>query len=163
MKLSVDVDGVEYLVELRKTDAGLDFELADESGTASIAQVGEGVYSVLLGCRSVTVRVARDTDYLVVHVNGTRHRIRVRDARDRRSQKTAAMDGPVEIRAQMPGKIVKVLAKAGEDVEAGQGLIIVEAMKMQNEIAAPKSGTVKRVAVTEGATVGAGEVLLVVI
>ena len=62
----------------------------------------------------------------------------------------------------MPGKVVRLLAKAGDAVEAGQGLLVVEAMKMQNEIRSPKSGTVERVLVTEGQTVNAGEVLCVV-
>ncbi|MBI3663579.1 MAG: biotin/lipoyl-binding protein [Acidobacteria bacterium] len=62
----------------------------------------------------------------------------------------------------MPGKIVRVLAKAGDAVEAGQGLLVVEAMKMQNEIKAPKTGKVEKVLVAEGQTVNAGETLAVV-
>ena len=62
----------------------------------------------------------------------------------------------------MPGKVVRLLAKAGDAVEAGQGLLVVEAMKMQNEIRSPKRGTVERVLVTEGQAVNAGEVLCVV-
>jgi biotin carboxyl carrier protein len=59
----------------------------------------------------------------------------------------------------MPGKIVRVLVQAGEKVEAGQGLLVVEAMKMQNEIRSPKTGTVERLSVKEGQPVNAGEVL----
>ena len=59
----------------------------------------------------------------------------------------------------MPGKIVRVLVEAGEKVEAGQGLLVVEAMKMQNEIRSPKSGTVERLLAKEGQPVNAGEVL----
>jgi biotin carboxyl carrier protein len=62
----------------------------------------------------------------------------------------------------MPGKVVRVLVKAGDSVEAGQGLLVVEAMKMQNEIRSPKSGTVERVPAIEGQAVNAGEVLCVV-
>ena len=60
----------------------------------------------------------------------------------------------------MPGKIVRVLVRAGEKVEAGQGLVVVEAMKMQNEIRSPKSGTVERVIASEGQAVNAGDVLV---
>jgi len=59
----------------------------------------------------------------------------------------------------MPGKVVRLLVKAGDRVEAGQGLFVVEAMKMQNEIRSPKSGTVERVLVAEGQAVNSGEVL----
>jgi biotin carboxyl carrier protein len=62
----------------------------------------------------------------------------------------------------MPGKIVRVLVRAGDRVEAGQGLLVVEAMKMQNEIRSPKSGTIERVLAEEGQAVNAGEVLCVV-
>ena len=71
-------------------------------------------------------------------------------------------DGPVEVRAQMPGKIIQVLVAPGDIVEAGQGLVVVEAMKMQNEMKAPKGGRVARVHAREGATVTAGEPLAVV-
>jgi len=59
----------------------------------------------------------------------------------------------------MPGKIVRVLVQTGETVQAGQGLLVVEAMKMQNEIRSPKSGTVERLLVKEGQPVNAGEIL----
>ena len=59
----------------------------------------------------------------------------------------------------MSGKVVRLLVKAGDRVEAGQGLFVVEAMKMQNEIRSPKSGTVERVLAKEGQAVNAGEVL----
>jgi biotin carboxyl carrier protein len=59
----------------------------------------------------------------------------------------------------MPGKIARVLVQAGEKVEAGQGLLVVEAMKMQNEIRSPKSGTVEHLLVKEGQPVNAGEIL----
>jgi biotin carboxyl carrier protein len=62
----------------------------------------------------------------------------------------------------MPGRIVRILVQVGDRIEAQQGLIVVEAMKMQNELKAPKAGDVIRVAVETGATVQAGEVLLVI-
>jgi len=62
----------------------------------------------------------------------------------------------------MPGKVVRLLVKAGDHVEAGQGLLVVEAMKMQNEIRSPKSGIVERVFAKEGQPVNAGEVLAIV-
>jgi biotin carboxyl carrier protein len=62
----------------------------------------------------------------------------------------------------MPGKIVRVIVHEGDEVEAGQGLIVVEAMKMQNEIKAPKKGKVTKITVAEAATVNAGDLLMIV-
>ncbi|HSB13592.1 MAG TPA: acetyl-CoA carboxylase biotin carboxyl carrier protein subunit, partial [Bryobacteraceae bacterium] len=64
--------------------------------------------------------------------------------------------------APMPGKVVRVLAAEGDLVEAGQGLLVVEAMKMQNEVKAPKAGRVAALAAREGGTVAAGDVLAVI-
>ncbi|MGH9706384.1 MAG: biotin/lipoyl-containing protein, partial [Candidatus Acidiferrales bacterium] len=71
-------------------------------------------------------------------------------------------EGRQNVLASMPGKVVRVLANAGDAVEAGQGLLVVEAMKMQNEIRSPKSGTIERLLVAEGQTVNAGELLAIV-
>jgi biotin carboxyl carrier protein len=68
-------------------------------------------------------------------------------------------EGRQQIVAPMPGKVVRLLVKAGDRVEAGQGLLVVEAMKMQNEIRSPKSGTVERIFAKEGQPVNAGEIL----
>jgi len=88
----------------------------------------------------------------------------VRDLRQWRRRGGAALEaqGRQQIIAPMPGKIIRLLVKAGEPVETGQGLLVVEAMKMQNEIRSPKSGTVERLSVAEGQTVNAGEVVAVV-
>ncbi|HEX9456960.1 MAG TPA: acetyl-CoA carboxylase biotin carboxyl carrier protein subunit, partial [Candidatus Acidoferrum sp.] len=71
-------------------------------------------------------------------------------------------EGRQQILSPMPGKVVRVLVKPGETVEAGQGLLVIEAMKMQNEIRSPKSGIIERLLAAEGQAVNAGEVLAVV-
>jgi biotin carboxyl carrier protein len=71
------------------------------------------------------------------------------------------LEGRQKIVAPMPGKVVRVLVEPGQSVAAGQGLLVIEAMKMQNEIRSPKSGTVEKLAV-EGQTVNAGEILAIV-
>ena len=73
-----------------------------------------------------------------------------------------AADGIIEIRSAMPGKVVRVLAEAGTEVEPGDGIIVVEAMKMQNELKSPKAGIVKELRVADGSTVNAGDVLAVI-
>ena len=71
-------------------------------------------------------------------------------------------EGPVEVRAVMPGKIAALLAKEGQEVKTGQGVLVVEAMKMENELPSPKDGRVGRIRVRAGETVETGAVLFVV-
>ena len=73
-----------------------------------------------------------------------------------------AIEGAAEIKTAMPGKIVRVLLDEGAEVQAGDGVIVVEAMKMQNEMKAPKDGVIKEIRFPEGATVNAGDVLAVI-
>lgn len=150
MKFTIEVDGTGYSL--------------DQPGNASIVEVSPNVFSVLLGTRSFTVRVGPGLEDLEVWVSGgRRQRISVADARDRavKSDKASAA-GPVEVRAQMPGKIVKVLVEVGAQVSAGEGLLVIEAMKMQNELKAPKDGKIAKIYAAEGAAVVAGESLIVV-
>jgi len=71
-------------------------------------------------------------------------------------------EGPKRITAPMPGKVVRVVAPPGTRVEAGQGVIVIEAMKMQNELKSPKKGTVQRIVASEGAAVNAGDTLAII-
>ena len=103
-----------------------------------------------------------------VVVDGWRFELEVEDAvraelrrRATREPDAAAADGPAEIRAIIPGRVAAVRVVAGDAVEAGRTLLIVEAMKMQNELRAPRAGTVERVAVGEGQTIENGDVLVV--
>ena len=104
-----------------------------------------------------------------VVVDGWRFVLCVEDAaradlreRARRDQGTGAGSGaPIEIRAIIPGRIASVAVTAGDTVAAGQALVVVEAMKMQNELRAPRAGTVQRVATAAGSTVEIGELLVV--
>jgi biotin carboxyl carrier protein len=74
----------------------------------------------------------------------------------------ASADGIAEIKTAMPGKIVRILVEEGAEVANGDGIIVVEAMKMQNEMKSPKDGMVKEIRFSEGATVNAGDVLVVI-
>ena len=97
-------------------------------------------------------------------VAGDTFQAEVRDPRSLRSRRGAAAraEGPRKITAPMPGKVVRILAPAGAAVEAGQGVIVIEAMKMQNELKSPKQGVVKKINVAEGDTVNPGDALAVV-
>jgi biotin carboxyl carrier protein len=73
------------------------------------------------------------------------------------------LDGPASMTSPMPGKVIAVLVKLGDVVQEGQGLVVVEAMKMENEIKAPKAGTVSSVNASVGAAVDAGALLCVIV
>jgi acetyl/propionyl-CoA carboxylase alpha subunit len=138
-------------------------EMSLDAANTSVCATAAGVFSVLVEGRSYQVNVAPHAEGFEVWVGLDRYFISLADPRDRASNsRQGGAAGPVELRAQMPGKIVKLLAAVGAKVTAGQGLIVVEAMKMQNEVKAPKEGTLQRIHVAEGATVAAGDLLVVV-
>ena len=116
--------------------------------------------SVLLNGRSYRVSKGAGKE---IWVNGRRLSMEVFDPRDLRpGQGTTANHGRQEISASMPGKVIRVLVAPGDAVEEGQGLVVVEAMKMQNEMKSPKAGRVTEIRARADATVGAGEILVVV-
>ncbi|MBV9435390.1 MAG: acetyl-CoA carboxylase biotin carboxyl carrier protein subunit, partial [Acidobacteria bacterium] len=94
-------------------------------------------------------------------IGGVKYAVEVRDPRAWRTRRSrvAGADGPKKIVAPMPGKIVRVIAQPGAEVEQGEGVIVIEAMKMQNELKSPKKGTVAKILAAEGAAVNAGDVL----
>ena len=128
-----------------------DFEIQPLEPGSYWVRLGKSSYRVMLGPKGQ------------VTVNGRSMQMEVFDPRDLRSTgRSAANQGRQEILSPMPGKIIRVLAAVGDTVEEGQGLVVVEAMKMQNEMKSPKAGTVLEVRTRADATVGAGEVLLVI-
>ena len=107
---------------------------------------------------------ARGPGAQVVHVDGQPVAVRIADARAlfaRRRHESSSAAGPARVTAPMPGRVVKVLVRPDEAVAAGQPLVVVEAMKMENELRAPRSGTVGEIRVSEGASIEANTVLLV--
>ena len=165
MKLDTSINGEPRVLELQVSGDSSQVRFAADSveGTADIVEVEPGVYSILVSGRSFEVRIGDGDEVYSATVNGRTYDIAVRDPR-RRSRRDASLQaaGPQPIRAPMPGKIVRVKVSVGDAVAAGDGLVVVEAMKMQNELKAPKAGTVTAVEVAEGGSVAAGEVLVVV-
>jgi biotin carboxyl carrier protein len=132
---------------------------------ADVVHVAAGTYSVLIGGRAYEVRVSPSQGSLRVHAEAREFMINIADPRAWGGRRGGAQEaeGRQEVLAPMPGKIVRVLVKKGDRVEAGQGLCVVEAMKMQNEIRSPKTGTVERLQVSEGQAVNSGESLAIVV
>ncbi len=125
----------------------------------SIVPALPGSFSVLIGERSYEVIAAGGE----IRVNGRAFHVQIFDPREMRGRKSAGGgEGRQKIAAMMPGKVVRVLVAQGDAVEAGQGLVVVEAMKMQNEMKSSKAGRVAEVKTRAEATVAAGEVLMVI-
>jgi biotin carboxyl carrier protein len=127
-----------------------------------VREVEPGVYSILIDGASYEVRVGGSREGLTAESRGWRFSVEVRDPRDAsRSSRSSVGSGRQNIAAPMPGKVIRVLVNPGDSVDAGQGLIVVEAMKMQNEMKASRPGRVVEVRAAAGATVGAGETLVI--
>ncbi len=124
---------------------------------------GASTLSLLIEHASAEVSVLSRGDEYAVEAGGRLHRLRLLDERALRRQAGAgsAASGP-EVRAAMPGKVVAVLVAVGATVERGQGLLVIEAMKMENEIGAPRSGRVAEIRVQPGQAVEAGETLALI-
>jgi biotin carboxyl carrier protein len=161
MKLTIEFDGATLPLELNRDGSEWRFQL--DGAAERCAQVRDAepsVYSVLLDGRSYDARVEEAPDGLVVVIAGHRFEIGVRDPRRwSRKHGGAGAEGRHNVIAPMPGKVVRVLVAAGDEVVTGQGLLVVEAMKMQNEMKAIRPGRVVSVTAREGATVSAGEIL----
>jgi biotin carboxyl carrier protein len=164
VKLALKIDGAEDQIEILAPAPDCRFRIGDGAEVRADVEVPEpGVYSVLIGGRSYEARVEETPSFLAVTVGGRRFEIETRDPR-RFSRKGGggSSDGAHTVASPMPGKVVRVLVSAGDEVAAGQGLLVVEAMKMQNEMKAPRAGRVLSLAAAEGSTVSAGEVLVTI-
>jgi biotin carboxyl carrier protein len=161
MKLTLHTGGGEQAIEILASAPSYRFRLGDAPERNANVEIPEpGVYSVLLDGRIYDARVEETPAGLVIVIDGYRFEIEVRDPRRwSRKDRTRAGEGVQTLAAPMPGKVVRVLVGPGDVVEAGQGLLVVEAMKMQNEMKASRAGRILSVTVKEGATVAVGEVL----
>ena len=127
-----------------------------------VEQIETGVYSVLHNGKSFEVRIISAPAGWTVQVSGRQFSVEVRNPRDAGSRSRGALAGGRQnLTAPMPGKVIRVLVREGDAVDAGQGVIVVEAMKMQNEMKAGHAGRVIQVRARDGDTVGAGDVLVV--
>ena len=162
MKLLLKLNGADERIELLAPAPACRFRLGDgEERGAQVEMAEPCVYSVLLEGRSYEARVEETAGGgMVVVIDGYRFEVEVRDPRRlNRKSGAAGGEGVQTVAAPMPGKVVRVLVAPGDAVEPGQGLLVVEAMKMQNEMKALRAGTVLSMGAREGATVAAGEVL----
>jgi biotin carboxyl carrier protein len=167
MKFEVQLSGpsgsVKRVVELERAANGWRISMDGQRLDADVTEVAPYTFSILLRGRVHEVRVAPASNGTLQVQDGLRtFTAAVFDPRAWRGRRHggAEAEGRQQVAAPMPGKVVRVLVKVGDRVEAGQGLVVVEAMKMQNEIRSPKSGIVERVLANEGQAVNNGDVLV---
>ena len=129
-----------------------------------VAELAQNTFSLIVGGRSYDVTVDKMEESFHVLVNGIFFEISLIDPKKFQRYSPGLFDTtePVPVRAPMPGKVVKLLVGEGDTVKEGQGVAVVEAMKMQNELKSPKTGRVEKVNVAESQTVSAGESLVIV-
>jgi biotin carboxyl carrier protein len=169
LTFQVEAGGTRRTINVQRAGDGWTITVDGRAMSASVSRI-EGRWSLLYGDRDEKgprrsyeiVLEPRQRSRQLIHVDGRDVTVWFLD--EARGSRGTAATGPgvKEIVAPMPGRVVKVLVKAGDSVAAHQGLVVVEAMKMENELRAPRSGTVASVRVTEGMSVEANAVLVVV-
>jgi biotin carboxyl carrier protein len=170
MKLTAEVEGQNYVLDLERREGarveavvdGRRYELeASETEAGAFLLLADGrVYE----CRARGASTQAGAEASEVQIGDETFRVTLFDPKRLRGARDAGAEasGRAQVVASMPGKVVRVLVAEGAMVEAGDGLVVVEAMKMQNELKSPKGGTVVELRAAAGATVNAGDVLVIV-
>ena len=163
MLYDVTIDGKNYRLDLNRSDGRWSCRLDGRDLEVDAVLARPDVLSLRIENMAYEIKSERVANELHLWVETTRFTAEVRDPRSLRGRARAGDDhGPKKITAPMPGKVVRLLVREGDEVEPGAGVAVVEAMKMQNEIKSPKKGTIQKILVSEGATVNAGDVLAIV-
>jgi biotin carboxyl carrier protein len=164
VRLPLELNGAQRSVEVNREGQRLHFAIDGRALGADAIEVASGVYSILMDGAAFEARVENAPTGLGVTIGPSEFLVALRDPRKWSPSRGGALEteGRQRVIAPMPGRVVRILVKTGERVEAGQGVAVVEAMKMQNEVRSPKSGTVERLLVSENQAVSAGEGLVII-
>jgi acetyl/propionyl-CoA carboxylase alpha subunit len=161
MSLEVRIAGKLRQVDLRKEGDRYHGRIGKQRVEAEVLDRGPGSLLIRMGDRTYDVTFDSDGERLLLDLGSRQVALEILDPlrRDGPGDKIHAQGGRREIRAAMPGKVVAVKVQPGESVTRGQGLMVLEAMKMENEVPSPCSGKVIQVAVVTGETVETGSLL----
>ena len=167
MNMLAETGGNKHVVEIVREDGHLVASVDGRKYKLEVSEPETGVFlfkkdgSIVEAFVSTRSNVADPT---LVRIRNEVHEIRIIDPKRLRNAKgdDASASGKAEVKTAMPGKVVRILVSEGNSVQKGDGVIVVEAMKMQNEMKSPKDGTVTQIKTSEGATVSAGDVLVVI-
>jgi biotin carboxyl carrier protein len=168
MKLTAQIENERCALDIKREGSRLTADVDGRKYEIAVREPERGVYLLICDGAVYECRVAsEDAKHGLFHVDTGNHAYEltlIDPKRLRAGQSVGAqVDGTAaRIVAPMPGKVVRVLVEQGAEVEAGQGLVVVEAMKMQNEMKSPRAGRVAELPVAAGATVNTGDVLAVI-
>jgi len=167
MKLKGEIGDKTYDIEIRLDGENVSAIIDGDPYDAEISQLEPNVFLIKREGKifeAYVVPATRPDSPKTVSVNGRDIEVKLTDPKRLRGTgaDTDHGDGLAEIRTAMPGKVVRILLETGAAVEKGDGVLVVEAMKMQNELKSPKSGSVTEIRVSEGDTVAAGDVLAII-
>lgn len=149
-------------VEVREAQGRYLVTVGGKTLELDLVKTAGDALSVIVDGASYDLALEKTTLGFAVVTRGDRFDIELKDVVQGAILGQAVPSGPLKLTAPMPGKIVKVMVSPGEQVEAGQGVLVMEAMKMENELKAVRSGTVQEIRIKEGQAVETGAVLLVI-
>ena len=162
MIFDATVAGRAVRVEVRGGDGHYTVALDGAPMEVDIVETGRSFASLLVGGESHEVAIEKGPEGYVVHFPADAVAVALAEAARGAIATAARPSGPARLTAPMPGRVVRVLRGPGTEVAAGDGLVVIEAMKMENELKSPRAGRVQEVSVREGQAVEAGALLLVV-
>ena len=172
MTYHIKIDGRPYEVQLTrlKTDGGWRCRLREGRAGPMIEyeldarEAQPELLSLLLNGRSYEIEREVMPEGVLLSVERRRYSSEVEDPRSLRTRRASRQDhdGPRKLTAPMPGRVLRILADEGASVEQGQPILVIEAMKMQNELKSPKKGVLRKIMVGKGAAANAGDILAIV-
>ena len=161
MKLQAELKGEKYEIEIKRDGEKVFARVDEREYDLEASEVEQNVYLLKHNNQIFQIYVAPNG---MVNLGNHQLEISITDPKRLRGSNAAGAnaEGTSEIKTAMPGKLVRILTEIGAEIKQGDSVLVVEAMKMQNEMKAPKDGIVKEIRFAEGATVNAGDVLAVI-
>lgn len=150
----------ELELEASREDGSVRVRLEGTEERADLQRVEGDTWSLLLGRASHELSILEERDGIRIRRGGAEAVVRLQDPERDQVDLAAEAEGPQQVMAIMPGRVARVLVEPGQEVARSQGLLVVEAMKMENEIASPRAATVRTVRVVAGQDVETGAVLV---
>jgi len=148
--VDIDQEKDQTIVKINEKDVPVEYEKIDDN-----------LYSIILDGKSLTIGVLKNGNNIQVFMDGDLFEIEAISERDQRKS-SQVLSGVQEIKSPMPSRVVKILKDVGDEVGADDGVVVVEAMKMESELKSPIDGQVTDILVNEGDAVEAGNTLLIV-
>jgi biotin carboxyl carrier protein len=165
MRYQAIVDGADHELEIEELSSGAyRVKLGDKTFDVDLRKTHGSSLLALVGNRTFDFSISADGDDLLMISRRGVNRVTLVDQTRRRLKAAGerVITGRVELKAMMPGRVVNLLVKPGDEVAADQGIVVVEAMKMENELKTPKAGKVLEIKVSVGQAVEKGEILAVI-